>query len=45
LLLVHEEGGFLQPPRTVDDVAREAQRWREAGHRFQVVVSASDSSG
>jgi hypothetical protein len=45
LLLVHREGGFVQPPRAVDDVAGEARRWSEAGHRFRVVVNGADLPG
>lgn len=45
LLLVHREGGFVHPPHYVDDVAGEAGRWREAGHRFRVVWSESDLPG
>ena len=45
LLLVHREGGFVQPPYRVEDVAGEARRWREAGHRLRVVMSETPSPG
>jgi hypothetical protein len=45
LLLVHRDGGFVHPPRAVDDIAGEARRWSEAGHRLRVVCSESDLPG
>jgi hypothetical protein len=44
-LLVHRDGGFVQPAQAVDDVAGEARRWQEAGHRFRVVMNGTDVPG